>query len=86
MSRQPRVEPVQPLRNLADTGRRNYLLASTDSGGGHAAVIYPLIGTAKLDGGAPEAWLRHVQAHMSTTPSTALTSSCPGIARQLPTV
>jgi len=36
-------------------GRRNYLFAGADSGGERAAAIYSLIGTAKLNGVAPEA-------------------------------
>jgi transposase len=36
-------------------GRRNYLFAGADSGGERAAAIYSLIGTAKLNGIAPEA-------------------------------
>ena len=46
-------------------GRRNYLFAGADSGGERAAAIYSLIGTAKLNGVAPEAWLRHVQTHIA---------------------
>lgn len=47
------------LRGIA-IGRRNYLFAGADSGGERAAAIYSLIGTAKLNGVDPEAWLRHV--------------------------
>lgn len=45
-------------------GRRNYLFAGADSGGERAAV-YSLIGTAKLNAVDPEAWLRHVLAHIA---------------------
>ena len=41
-------------------GRRNYLFAGADTGGERAAAMYSLIGTAKLNGIDPEAWLRHV--------------------------
>ena len=47
------------LRGIA-IGWRNYLFAGADSGGERAAAIYSLIGTAKLNGVDPEAWLRHV--------------------------
>jgi transposase len=47
------------LRGVA-IGRRNYLFAGADSGGERAAAIYSLIGTAKLNGVDPEAYLRHV--------------------------
>lgn len=49
-------------------GRRNYLFAGADSGGERAAAIYSLIGTAKLNGVDPEAWLRHVLAHIADHP------------------
>ena len=39
-------------------GRKNYLFAGSDSGGERAAAIYSLIGTAKLNGVDPEAYLR----------------------------
>jgi len=52
------------LRGIA-IGRRNYLLAGADSGGERAAAIYSLIGTAKLNGIDPEAWLRHVLTHIA---------------------
>ena len=47
------------LRGIA-IGRRNYLFAGADSGGERAAAIYSLIGTAKLNGVDPEAWLQDV--------------------------
>lgn len=47
---------------------RNYLFAGADSGGERAATIYSLIGTAKLNGVDPEAWLRHVLAHIADHP------------------
>jgi hypothetical protein len=47
------------LRCVA-VGRRNYLFAGSDAGGERAAVIYSLIGSAKLNGLDPEAYLRQV--------------------------
>jgi transposase len=55
------------LRGIA-IGRRNYLFAGADSGGERAAAIYSLIGTAKLNGIDPEAWLRHVLTHIADHP------------------
>ncbi len=55
------------LRGIA-VGRRNYLFAGADSGGERAAAIYTLVGTAKLDGVDPEAWLRHVLTHIADHP------------------
>jgi len=47
------------LRAVA-LGRKNYLFAGSDTGGERAAVIYSLIGSAKLNDLDPEAYLRHV--------------------------
>jgi transposase len=41
-------------------GRKNYLFCGSDAGGERAAGIYSLIGTAKLNGLDPEAYLRYV--------------------------
>jgi hypothetical protein len=49
-------------------GRKNYLFAGADSGGERAARCYSLIGTAKLNGLDPEAYLRYVLARIADTP------------------
>jgi hypothetical protein len=49
-------------------GRRNYLFAGADSGGERATAICSLIGTAKLNGVDPEAWLRHGLTHIADHP------------------
>jgi hypothetical protein len=55
------------LRGVA-LGRRNYLFAGSDAGGAHAAAIYSLIGTAKLNGVDPQAWLTHVLTYIADHP------------------
>jgi transposase len=55
------------LRGVA-LGRRNFLFAGADSGGERAAAMYGLIGTARLNGIDPEAWLRHVLTHIADHP------------------
>ena len=55
------------LRGVA-LGRRNYLFAGADAGGEYAAAMYSLLGTAKLNGIDPEAWLRHVLTHIAEHP------------------
>lgn len=47
------------LRAVA-LGRKNYLFAGSDAGGDRAAAIYSLVGSAKLMGLDPQAYLRHV--------------------------
>ena len=41
-------------------GRKNYLFCGSDAEGERAAAIYSLVGTAKLNGIDPEAYLRYV--------------------------
>jgi len=47
------------LRAVA-LGRKNFMFAGSDAGGDRAAAIYSLIGSAKLNGLDPEAYLRFV--------------------------
>ncbi len=55
------------LRAVA-LGRKNYLFAGSDAGGERAAAIYSLVGTAKLNGLDPEAYLRQVLTHIADHP------------------
>jgi transposase len=60
-----RVENV--LRGVA-LGRRNYLFMGSDAGGGHAAAIYTLIESAKLNGLDPYVYLRDVLDRIAAHP------------------
>ena len=55
------------LRPVA-LGRKNYLFAGSDEGGERAAAIYTLIGTAKLNGLDPQAYLSHVLERIAEHP------------------
>jgi transposase len=55
------------LRAVA-LGRKNFLHFGSDSGGERGAAIYTLVGTAKLNGLDPEAYLRHVIARIAEHP------------------
>ena len=46
-------------------GRKNYLFAGSDAGGERAAAMYSLVGSAKLNGLDPEAYLRDVLARIA---------------------
>ena len=52
------------LRAVA-LGRKNFLFSGSDAGGERAAALYSLIGTAKLNGMDPEAYLRTVLAQIA---------------------
>jgi transposase len=55
------------LRAVA-LGRKNYLFAGSDAGGERAAAIYSLIGSAKLNGIDPEAYLTAVLRRIADHP------------------
>lgn len=55
------------LRAVA-IGRKNYLHLGSDNGGDSAAVIYTLIGTAKLNGVEPLRYLRYVLERIADHP------------------
>lgn len=59
------------LRGLA-FGRKAWLFAGSDRGAERAAVIYSLIGTAKLNDIDPQAWLADVLARIADTPQNRL--------------
>jgi transposase len=46
-------------------GRKNYMFAGSDEGGKRAAAMYSLIGTAKMHGLNPEAYLKYVLTHIA---------------------
>jgi transposase len=53
---------------LSRLGRKNYLFAGSDAGGERAAILYSLIGTAKLNGLDPEGYLREVLTRIADHP------------------
>ena len=49
-------------------GRKNFLFMGSNAGGERAAAMYSLIGTAKLNGIDPEAYLSAVLARIADHP------------------
>jgi len=64
------------LRAVA-LGRKNYLFAGSDAGGERAAAIYSLVGSAKLNGLDPQAYLRHVLDRIAEHPITRIDELLP---------
>jgi transposase len=58
-------------------GRKNYLFAGSDAGGERAAALYGLIGTAKLNGLNPEAYLREVLSRIADHPINCIEELLP---------
>ena len=70
------------LRAVA-LGRKNYLFCGSDAGGDRAAAIYSLIGTAKLNGIDPEAYLRYVLERIADHPINRIDELLPWTASEL---
>jgi len=64
------------LRAVA-LGRKNYLFAGSDAGGERAAALYSLIGSARLCGLDPEAYLRQVLTRIADCPITQIEELLP---------
>lgn len=66
------------LRGVA-IGRKNYLHVGSDVGGQTAAVMYTLLGTAKLNGINPQRYLRHVLERIADHPSNRIDELLPWV-------
>ena len=55
------------LRVVA-VGRKSYLFLGSDAEGDRVAILYSLLGTARLNDVNPEAYLAHVLAHIADHP------------------
>jgi transposase len=64
------------LRSVA-IGRKNYLFLGSDAGGDRAATLYSLLGTAKLNGINPEAYLTHVLTVIADHPVNQVSELLP---------
>jgi len=64
------------LRGVA-LGRKSWLFAGSERGGGRAAFMYSLIVTAKLNDCDPQAWLADVLARIAAHPAHRLEELLP---------
>lgn len=61
----------------AALGRKNWLFFGSDAGGERGAAFYTLIGTARMNGVDPEAWLTDVIARIGSHPINRLVELLP---------
>ncbi|MBB2931942.1 hypothetical protein FHX59_006416 [Paraburkholderia silvatlantica] len=72
------------LRGVA-LGRRNFMFAGSDAGGERAAAMYSLIGTARLNGLDPEAYLHYLIERIADHPVNRIDELLPwNVAQHLP--
>jgi transposase len=58
-------------------GRKNYLFCGSNAGGERALAIYSLLGSAKLNGLAPEIYLHQVLERIADHPINRISESLP---------
>src|SRR5581483_1639151 len=69
--------PAERALRAVALGRKNYLFAGSDAGGERAAAIYSLLGSAKLNGIDPEAYLTSVLRRIADHPINRIAELLP---------
>ncbi|ALL39885.1 IS66 family transposase [Serratia marcescens] len=62
---------------MVSLGRKNFLFFGSDHGGKRGALLYSLLGTCKLNGVAPESYLRHVLEVIADWPINRVSERLP---------
>ena len=69
--------PVENTIRPIAIGKKNWLFAGSERAGKRAAAIQTLLGTAKLNGLDPAAWLRNTLEKLPTCPNNEIDSLLP---------
>ena len=69
--------PVENVIRPIAIGKKNWLFAGSERAGQRAAVIQTLLGTAKLNGLNPEAWLKDTLEKLPTWPNRRIDELLP---------
>ena len=69
--------PIENAIRPIAIGRRNWLFAGSERAGKRAAAIQSLLGTAKLNGIEPGAWLKDVLEKLPTWPNSRIDELLP---------
>jgi transposase len=68
--------PIENSIRLITLGKKNWLFAGSERAGKRAAVIQTLLGTAKLNGLDPSAWLKDTLEKLTTGLTAVSTNYC----------
>lgn len=77
--------PVENVIRPIALGKKNWLFTGSERAGQRAAVIQTLLGTAKLNGLDPAAWLKDTLERLPTWPNSRLDELLPLRPNQAPT-
>jgi transposase len=69
--------PVENTIRPIALGKKNWLFAGSERAGQRAAAIQTLLGTAKLNGLDPDAWLRDTLEKLPTWPNSRIDELLP---------
>jgi transposase len=69
--------PIENCIRPIALGKKNWLFAGSERAGQRAAAIQTLLGTAKLNGLDPSAWLKETLAKLPTCPNSRIDELLP---------
>ncbi|ESU75966.1 Transposase (plasmid) [Shigella dysenteriae WRSd3] len=71
------ITPAERALRTVCLGKKNYMFFGSDHGGDRGALLYGLIGSCRLNGIDPEAYLRHILSVLPEWPSNRVDELLP---------